>query len=190
VFRVRQGAEAPLDGVPGLSLRADRAANVRGAELLGFRRTETPLAGLANGDALLIADEELAGADAASLAAAVASAGAMVVIGTTLPPWASSAAVMLPVANMAEEEGTFTNVEGRVQRYLQAKAAPGLARPGYAAMGDLLTALGDQTVNFLPGDVFRALAGAHAAFGGMTYENLGLRGATVSAPPPAMAATT
>ncbi|MFI5249115.1 MAG: 2Fe-2S iron-sulfur cluster-binding protein [Gemmatimonadales bacterium] len=192
VFRVRQGPEAPLDGVPGLSLRADRAANVRGAELLGFRRTETPLAGLAGGDALLVADEELAGADAASLATAASVAGAVVVIGTTLPSWASGAAVMLPIANMAEEEGTFTNVEGRVQRYLQAKAAPGLARPGFAAVGDLLTALGDPTVNFRPGDVFRALAAAHAPFGGMTYESLGLRGATVPAPAQAaaMAATT
>ena len=192
VFRVRQGPEAPLDGVPGLSLRADRAANVRGAELLGFRRTETPLAGLPKGDALLVADEELAGADVASLAAAAAVAGAVVVIGTTLPSWASGAAVMLPIANMAEEEGTFTNVEGRVQRYLQAKAAPGLARPGYAAMGDLLTALGDQTVSFVPADVFRALAAAHAPFGGMTYESLGLRGATVSAQAqsPATAAAT
>ncbi len=99
---------------------------------------------------------------------------------------------MLPIANMAEEEGTFTNVEGRVQRYLQAKAAPGLARPGFAAVGDLLTALGDPTVNFRPGDVFRALAAAHAPFGGMTYESLGLRGATVPAPAQAaaMAATT
>jgi NADH-quinone oxidoreductase subunit G len=190
VFRVRQGPEAPLDGVPGLSLRADRAANVNGAELLGFRRTDTPLAGLANGDVLLVADDELAGADAASLAAAAAVAGAVVVIGTTLPSWAARAAVMLPIANMAEEEGTFTNVEGRVQRYLQAKAAPGLARPGFAAMGDLLTALGDPTVTFVPGDVFRALAAAHATFGGMTYERLGLRGAIVSPPaqPPALAA--
>jgi NADH-quinone oxidoreductase subunit G len=145
---------------------------------------------LANGDVLLVADDELAGADAASLAAAAAVAGAVVVIGTTLPSWAARAAVMLPIANMAEEEGTFTNVEGRVQRYLQAKAAPGLARPGFAAMGDLLTALGDPTVTFVPGDVFRALAAAHATFGGMTYERLGLRGAIVSPPaqPPALAA--
>jgi predicted molibdopterin-dependent oxidoreductase YjgC len=99
---------------------------------------------------------------------------------------------MLPIANMAEEEGTFTNVEGRVQRYLQAKAAPGLARSGYAVVGDLLTVLGEQAVYFIPGDVFRALAGTHAPFAGMTYETLGLRGAVVAAAakPQAMAATT
>jgi NADH-quinone oxidoreductase subunit G len=178
--RVRCGSEAPLDGVPGLSLRADRAANVQGAELLGFRRSDSPLDGVTAGDALLIVDEELAGLDPAALSAAVARAGAVVVIGTTLPPWARDATVVLPIANMAEEEGTFTNVQGRVQRYLQAKAAPGLARPGYAAVGDLLAALGESVVYFLPADVFRALADAHAPFAGMTYETLGLRGAVVA----------
>ena len=56
-FRVEQGAEAPLPGVEGLSLRADRAANVRGAELFGFVRSATPLAGLKAGDVLIVADE-------------------------------------------------------------------------------------------------------------------------------------
>ena len=42
-FRVPQGAEAPLPGVEDLALRADRAANGRGAELMGFTRSETPL---------------------------------------------------------------------------------------------------------------------------------------------------
>ncbi len=45
-FRVPQGAEAPLAGVEDLALRADRAANARGAELLGFTRSEQPLTGL------------------------------------------------------------------------------------------------------------------------------------------------
>ena len=40
VFRVRRGPEAPLAGVPDLALRAERAANVRGAQLLGFRESD------------------------------------------------------------------------------------------------------------------------------------------------------
>src|SRR3954465_324481 len=51
-FRVEQGDEAPLPGVEDLSLRADRAANVRGADLLGFTRSAAPLAKLAAGDVL------------------------------------------------------------------------------------------------------------------------------------------
>ncbi len=61
VYRVEQGDEAPLPGVEDLSLRADRAANARGAELLGFTRSATPRDGLGAADVLIVADEELAG---------------------------------------------------------------------------------------------------------------------------------
>jgi NADH-quinone oxidoreductase subunit G len=182
-FRVRQGPEAPLPGVADLALRADRAANVRGAEVLGFRRREAPLDELAAGDVLLVADEELAGVDAARVEPAVARAGAVVVIGTTLPPWARTATAVLPIANMAEEEGTFTNVQGRVQRYLQAKAGPALVRPGYSVIADVLTGLGEPALYFLPADVFRALADTRPEFAGMSYETLGLRGAVLAARP-------
>jgi len=37
----------------------------------------------------------------------------------------------LLLENMVEEEGTFTNLRGRVQRFLQARAAPGMARPSW-----------------------------------------------------------
>ena len=172
-FSVRTGPEAPLAGVPDLSLRADRAPNVRGAELFGFARSDTPLAAIGADDVLLVVDEELAHLTVTPPKATI------IVIGTTLPAWASAAAVVLPTTNMAEEEGTFTNLRGRVQRYLQAKAAPGAARPTYAVLGDLLLAAGEPGEYMLPSDVFDALAKTHAAFIGMNYGALGLRGMEV-----------
>src|SRR6185503_7434678 len=62
-FRMPQGPEAPLPGARDLSLRADRAANGRGAELFGFTRSDTPLDGLQAGDALLVVDHEILAAD-------------------------------------------------------------------------------------------------------------------------------
>jgi predicted molibdopterin-dependent oxidoreductase YjgC len=178
VFRVEQGSEAPLPGVKDLSLRADRAANVRGAELLGFVRSATPLAALGAGDVLVVADEELAGFDVSD----VAKAGAIIVIGTTLPVWARHAAVVvLPIANVVEEEGTFTNLRGRVQRFMQAKAAPGFARPSWYVLSDLLTAAGIANNYSLASGVFDALAAATPAFAGMSYDVLGLRGKVVAA---------
>jgi NADH dehydrogenase/NADH:ubiquinone oxidoreductase subunit G len=175
-FRVQQGDEAPLPGVEDLSLRKDRAANGRGAELLGFKQSATPLADLATGDVLVVADEELVGADAAD----VAKASAIVVISTTLPPWARHLAVaVLPIANFTEEEGTFTNLRGRVQRFMQAKAAPGFARPSWFVVADLLAALGTPEDYSLASDVFKALAGAQSEFAGMSYDTLGLRGRTI-----------
>jgi NADH-quinone oxidoreductase subunit G len=172
-FRVPKGDEAPLPGVEDLALRADRAANARGAELVGFKRSDNPLAGLQNGDVLVVADEELAGIDAPD----VAKASAIIVIGTTLPAWARhAAAVVLPIANYVEEEGTFTNLRGRVQRFLQAKAAPGFARPSWYVLADLVAAVGGQGSYALASDVFAALAASNKAFGGMSYDTLGLRG--------------
>jgi NADH-quinone oxidoreductase subunit G len=176
-FRVQQGDEAPLPGVEDLSLRRDRAANVRGAELFGFARSDNPLAALGAGDVLVVADEELVGLDAAS----VAKAGAIIVIGTTLPAWAKhAAAVVLPIANFTEEEGTFTNLRGHVQRFMQAKQAPGFARPSWYVLSDLLAETGVKTNFSLASDVFKALAGARSEFAGMSYDTLGLKGRTVA----------
>jgi NADH-quinone oxidoreductase subunit G len=176
-FRVERGDEAPLPGVPDLALRPERAANVHGAGLFGFEQSERPLDGLTSGDVLVIADEELAGADAA----AASRAGAILVIGTTLPPWAErSVAVVLPITNFTEQDGTFTNVRGRVQRFTQARAAAGLARPSFWAIGDLLAAMGEGTGFFTAAEAFAALAAGHQSFIGMSYETLGMKGAVIA----------
>jgi NADH-quinone oxidoreductase subunit G len=175
-FSVETGPEAPLPGVEDLSLRADRAANVKGAELLGFVRGTSSLAGLQQGDVLIVADDELTRIGEGELA----RASAIVVIGTTLPEVVRHASVVLPIANFTEEEGTFTNLRGRVQRFLQAKAAPGMARPSWFVLADLLAALGVSNGSyFLPSDVFNALAASHPKFSGLSYETLGLRGLPV-----------
>jgi NADH-quinone oxidoreductase subunit G len=177
-FAVERGNEAPLPGVQDLALRADRAANVNGAELLGFRRSGSPLAGLRGGDALLFVDADPSVLDVSDLG----RAAAVVVIATALPEVLRTADAVLPIANMVEEEGTFTNVRGRVQRFLQARAAPGMARPSWWALGDLLAKMGEQGNYFLASDVFAALAAARSEFGGMSYDSLGLRGLPVMSP--------
>jgi NADH-quinone oxidoreductase subunit G len=174
-FTVRTGPEAPLPGVPDLALRADRAANVTGAELLGYVRSDDPLAGLASGDVLIVADEELA-ANAPTLPTGVS----VIVIGTTHPAWAAGADIVLPITNVAEEEGTFTNLRGRVQRYTQAKAGPGLARPAWYVLGDLLAAMGEGGGYFTPSAAFDALAAAIPSFAGLSYASLGLKGRPVA----------
>jgi NADH-quinone oxidoreductase subunit G len=175
VFRVTTGEEAPLPGVEDLALRRDRAANVVGAEMLGYKRSASPLDGLAEGDVLIVADDDLADVrvDAASKASSV------IVIGTTVPKNLESLAVVLPITNFAEEEGTFTNIRGRVQRFTQAKAAPGFVRPSWLVLGDLLGAMGAQDKFFLPSDVFANLASSKPQFAGLSYDTLGMRGLPV-----------
>jgi NADH-quinone oxidoreductase subunit G len=174
-FSVRQGREAPLPGADDLALRADRAANATGAELLGFARGTSPLAGLRPGDVLVIADDELAGASSDALT----MADAVIVIGTVMPAAVTTAAAVLPIANFAEEEGTVTNLRGRVQRFLQARQAPGQARPSWYALADLLNALGENAEFFVASAVFEALAQSEAPFAGLSHDGLALKGASV-----------
>jgi NADH-quinone oxidoreductase subunit G len=174
-FVVETGAEAPLPGVKDLALRADRAANATGAERLGFVRGSSSLAGMQQDDVLVVADDELTMIGEGELA----RAAAVIVVGTALPEIARHAVAVLPIANCTEEEGTFTNLRGRVQRFMQAKAAPGMARPSWWVLSDLLSALGETSGYFLPSEVFAALAASHPDFAGMNYDSLGFRGLPV-----------
>ncbi len=175
VFRVRTGPEAPLPGVPDLALRADRAANVRGAELLGFERVSAAPS-VSGGDVLVVIGDHLDELDATALSGAAAT----IVIGTTLPDALRHADVVFPITNVVEEDGTFTNLRGRVQRYQQAKSASGMARPAWFAIGDLLAALGQGSGYWLASEAFAALASGRGEFAGMTYDSLGFHGSMVS----------
>jgi predicted molibdopterin-dependent oxidoreductase YjgC len=172
VFRVTEGEEAPLPGVEDLALRRERAANVYGAQALGFKKTTDLFGGLKQGDVLVVAGEDLVGIEASALA----RASDVVVIGSVLPEAAKRASVVLPIANFSEEEGTVTNLRGRVQRFTQARQAPGETRPSWLVLGDLLGALGKQNNFFLPSEVFAQLAASNKSFAGLSYDTIGFKG--------------
>jgi NADH-quinone oxidoreductase subunit G len=173
VFRLEHGDEAVLPGAPDLALRHERAANATAARLLGFTETDAIGNTLRDGDALLVVGDDLRGVSADDLD----RASSIVFVGTALPATLEArAAVVLPITNILEEEGTMTNLRGRVQRFLQAKAAPGVARPTWYVLADLLTAVGGNGRFYLPVEVFAALTSTHASFAGLDYEALGLRG--------------
>ena len=168
-----RGPEAPLAGVKDLALRAERAANHTGAERLGYGEAQAPFDGLGAGDVVVVADEHLLALQPLALPAGVTA----IVAGTVVPAWAADAcAVALPITTFAEEEGTFTNLRGRVQRYVQAKTPPTLARPGFLVLGELAAALGAPRPAPLASAVFDALADTVPAFTGLRWARLGLRG--------------
>src|SRR5205809_621513 len=135
-FQVVMGEEAPLAGVPNLALRAERAPNARGAENLGYSREYTQALEAAKTAAVVLVLDD---ADCA-----VETNGALIYLGTVLGDNAACrrADVILPITNVAEEEGTFTNRDGRDQRYYQAKPAPGMAQPAAWVLGELISAMG------------------------------------------------
>jgi predicted molibdopterin-dependent oxidoreductase YjgC len=88
---------------------------------------------------------------------------------------AQFADVVLPIATHAENDGTFTNHAGRVQRFHAAVTPPGEARPGWQALAELLARLGGPT-HASAAAVFDALAAEGSAFRGLAYEQLGDQG--------------
>jgi NADH dehydrogenase/NADH:ubiquinone oxidoreductase subunit G len=135
-FQVVMGEEAPLAGIPNLALRAERAPNAKGAENLGYTRDYAQaLAAAKTAAVVLVLDEP---------DCAVETNGALIYLGTVLGDDAACrrADVILPIANVAEEEGTFTNRDGREQRYYQAKPAPGMAQPAAWVLEQLAQAMG------------------------------------------------
>jgi NADH-quinone oxidoreductase subunit G len=82
----------------------------------------------------------------------------LIYAGTVLPDGARNAAVVLPIANVAEEDGTFVNRDGRVQRYFQAKPAPGMARPAWWVLSELAAAAGRGERVASAGEAFERLS--------------------------------
>ncbi len=66
----------------------------------------------------------------------------LVVTDLQLTPTARMADVVLPVASVAERNGTYTNVEGRVQRFRKAYDPPGGARHEWRIAAQLAARLG------------------------------------------------
>jgi len=164
-FQVVMGEEAPLAGVPNLALRAERAPNARGAELLGYSRDyAAALATTRAAAVVLVLDEP---------DAAIETAGTLLYLGTVLPESAHDAEVVLPIANVTEEDGTYVNRDGRVQRYFQAKPAPGMARPAWWVLSELLALVDGGGHLASAAEAFDALAGATDAFHGLSYARLG-----------------
>jgi NADH-quinone oxidoreductase subunit G len=174
-FQVVMGEEAPLTGVPNLALRAERAPNGRGAELLGYSRDYAAALAAAEAAALVLVLDEPE--------VSVRTAGALIYAGTVLSERARDAEVVLPIANVAEEDGTFVNRDGRVQCYFQAKPAPGMARPAWWVLSEVIAVLGRGERLASAGDAFDRLAGSAEAFRGLSYRELGFAGRSAAAAP-------
>jgi hypothetical protein len=183
VFRSQRVAdEIVMPGFPHLARRRDLAANVRGLEALGFQRAggDDATGGLpaTAGKVVIVMADELADAPEGY----GSDASLFVVLGHRAGAAARNAHFILPVCTFAEEEGTFTSFDGRVQRYWPAVQPPPLARPAWQVLGVLLAGLNDGTAPANAGSAFIRLGDINDAFRGLTYETVGPRGALLNEP--------
>ena len=183
VYRSRRAPdEAPLKGFPGLARRKDLAPNTSGADLMGMARvgSDDATGGLqdvaAHDGVVLVMGDALADQDADF----GGKAGLYVYLGSHDSAASANAHFVLPLTTHAEQEGTFTSCEGRVQRFWPALQPPGMARPAWLIGGALAGHLSDRSAPRSAGDAFSGLTTAVPAFGGITYEDVGTRGAVVN----------
>ena len=181
-----------------LLLRADRNPNTRGATLLGLGPGPGGLdaGGILDAAAqkkvkcLWVLHHELtaSGFAAARVNGALAGAETLIFQGTNAGLTSARASVVLPSAAYAEGDGTFTNFQGRVQRFRPAVTPLGEAQPDWRVFGRLaarvpkLVAAADPALGAeRPDQVFAALAAAVPAYAGLTYRSLGDAGQMVKA---------
>jgi NADH-quinone oxidoreductase subunit G len=179
VYRgARVEGEIVLKGYPNLARRQDCVPNAKGAELLGMKRVggDDATGGLEAvtghggivivlGDALEDQDETFA-----------RGAALYVYLGAHQTPGSRAAHFVLPITTYAEQEGTFTNHAGRVQRFWPALTAPGMARPAWLVLGALVAELTQQAAPRSAAEAFASLSDAVSAYADLTYDVLGSGG--------------
>jgi len=174
----RAESEDVCPGFPELTRRRDLAANVRGLDILGFRRVgdDDGRGGLAGGaDVVLVLGDTLADVEPRAFGDAL-----VVHLATEAGPLDAETDFLLPVTTYAEQEGTFTNALDRVQRFWPALRGPALARPAWQVLGVILAGLGDAAAPATVADAFLRMGELHDAYGGLTYASLGTQGLPVS----------
>ncbi|HKK94453.1 MAG TPA: molybdopterin-dependent oxidoreductase, partial [Longimicrobiales bacterium] len=184
VYRMERAEdEAVLKGYPTLARRRDLAANGRGAEIMGATLVGDDdgtggLEEMADHDGVLIVLGDELDDQSEDFGRA---ASTYVYLGAHPSRAATHADAVLPVTTFAEQEGTFTNLHGRVQRFRQGLQAPGAARPAWLILEALAADLaGRDTAPTTAAEAFAVLSGRVEAFAGLTYEAIGDRGAVVN----------
>ncbi len=102
----------------------------------------------------------------------------LIVQTTTFSALTEIADIILPCASYVEREGTFANINGRVQKLKKALDAPGLTRDGWETIAGVGRHLGGKFPYTKIDDVFGAVSSARKEFANLSYgkiSNIGLR---------------
>ena len=164
----------------------DRNPNTTGAKLvLGledpYAKLEAIREGVRAGDikALIVLGEDLI-TDAGFSAEDLAKLDFLLQTHLSANPTAEVAHLVLPGSAFAEKRGSMVNLSGRLQRLNRAVEAPALAQDDWEIIRDLILAYtGETNEVFHIEDVFKALAGAVPAFGGLTLSKIGHLGTQI-----------
>ena len=166
-------------------IKAEKAANVRGARDMGLRAAANGvglpalLEAAADGRlrALYVCGPDLwETAERSLLTRAIERLECLIVQDITRSPLAERAHVVLQALTFAEKSGTFTNGTGRVQ-WLQRAIEPPDGQPSDGEIfSRLLSQLGEARWSFAPESVLAEIAAAVPAYAGLTSACIGALG--------------
>ncbi|MBN1992597.1 MAG: NADH-quinone oxidoreductase subunit NuoG [Anaerolineae bacterium] len=145
----------PLEGEPGLSA----------LEMLGQTPKKSPV------KAMLIAGADPA-AESESYRAALGRLDFLAVQDLFLTETAQLAHVVLPACGVAERDGSFTNLERRVQVFDPGAPAPGRARPDWLILTALAGQMGADWAYASADGVMAEITRAVPLYAGMEFANL------------------
>jgi predicted molibdopterin-dependent oxidoreductase YjgC len=162
-------------------ITADKNPNTRGVGVLypASPGSEELLEACAAGRIhfLYIFQQDLAlGHDLQRVREALGKVDCVVFQGSWLQATAGLAHIQLPSAVYAEKEGTFTNVQGRVQRFQAAVPPIRQSLPDLEILARLAAELGTPLSGTSAEEVFREIGKSFEAFAGMTYQTVGATG--------------
>ncbi len=156
---------------------ADKNPNSRGAEVLGLAGSgsEALLRDCAEGRVrfLLVFHHDLMeGHDPGLVRAALGKVDFVAFQGSWNQPTADLAHALLPAAVYAEKSGTFTNCQGRVQKFSAAVPPLGSSLPDLEIISRLAAALELGLPSTPVSQIFEEIGRRVEAFAGMTYATL------------------
>ena len=169
----------------GLLLSEDRTPNTRGTLLTGLtdKLPAKDLSALAKQidagevDTVLAIQEDLA---ESGLSAAQLEKVKVVYLGTQANGTSKTADVLLPTLTVFEKNGSFINLNFRLQKFQQAVPGPAGLLPDVLLLSQILGNLPGQTAPGSLNAVWEALAGEVQAFNGLTYSNIPALGAQLN----------
>ncbi len=168
-----------------LLVSADKNPNSNGARLTGIAGAElgANLAKIAEGiksgsiKTLIVFGEDVT---KHGISADLLGKLELLVVSDILPNKTTEAAhYLLPGCAHVEKRGSFTNVKGRVQKFMKGVEAPGDARAEWEFLHDLVFNVTGQNGFVSIEGLFNQMAKEVPAFNGVTWASLGDKGVTV-----------
>ena len=181
--KIREAADASanvlrhLDTGDGLLLSEDRTPNTRGALMTGVI-SDLPSENLSDlgkqiesgtVDTLLVINEDVT---SAGLSSSHLEKVKLIYIGSQSNATSEAANVLLPSLTVFEKNGTFINLNFRLQKFHQAVPGPAGLLPDILLLGQILSALKSEDSSTSIGSVWKSINEELPAFKALSFANI------------------